>query len=162
MVCCRIFIQREGGGCVRLPVLLCALVVCASAHAQQVGSLITGPAVVVDGDTFDIGRDCGSWGLARKACDRIRIWGIDAPERSARCTRAGKSWRLAAPSSAALVDCLKGTTVTCRVQKIERRWLKTRLVSECWRDDTKEDVAACHGARRLGCRLPRLLRGWTP
>jgi endonuclease YncB( thermonuclease family) len=116
----------------RISVLVCTLLLCASAHAQQVGESISGQvAKVVDGDTFDIGRR------------RIRIWGIDAPEKRARCRRDGRRWRPAWGSTAALNDCLRGTTVTCRVQKIERRWRKVRYVSECWRDDSKEDVAAC-------------------
>jgi endonuclease YncB( thermonuclease family) len=52
----------------RILVVAWALVFCASAQAQQVGSLISGDGAVVDGDTFDI------------RGDRIRIWGIDAPE----------------------------------------------------------------------------------
>ena len=120
----------------RISVLFCAVLFCASAHAQspapKIGDLITGQvAKAVDGDTFDIGTE------------RIRIWGIDAPEGRARCTRDGKTWKPARDSTAALETCLKGTTVTCRVQKVERRWLKVRYVSECWRDDSKEDVAAC-------------------
>lgn len=118
----------------RIAVLACAIVFCAGASAQEVraiGDLIAGRSMrVVDGDTFDIGRE------------RIRIWGIDAPERRARCMHGGVRWRLARASAAALRDCLHGTTVTCRVQKIERRWRKTRFVSECWRDADKEDVAA--------------------
>jgi endonuclease YncB( thermonuclease family) len=122
---------------------------CASAHAQQVGDLITGQvADVVDGDTFDIRRACGLRGQAGKAigagdCWRIRIWGIDAPERRERCTASGNVLRLAKPSKSALADCLAGATITCRVQKIERKWGVLRYVSECWRDDNKEDPAAC-------------------
>ena len=97
----------------RFLVVLCALIFCASAHAQQaraVGELISGAARALDGVTFDIGRD------------RIRIWGIDAPKRRAWCVTSGKKWRPARGSIAALKGCLRETTVTCRVQKIERRW----------------------------------------
>src|SRR6185295_10500911 len=110
---------------------------------------INGPvAKLVDGDTFDIGSDCGLRRLPRRAigvgaCWRIRIWGIDAAERRERCRVDGQVLKLAKPSRQALTDCLHGTTVTCRVQKIERRWAKLRYVSECWRDDSKEDPAAC-------------------
>ena len=116
-----------------LALLTCAI--CIEANAQptrSIGDLITGRAAkVVDGSTFDIGRE------------RIRLWGIDAPQRLARCTTSGRKWRPARGSAAALKDCLRGTAVTCRVQKIEHRLGKTRFVSECWRDKDKEDVAAC-------------------
>jgi endonuclease YncB( thermonuclease family) len=115
----------------RILVVAWALVFCASAQAQQVGSLISGEGTVVDGDTFDIRRD------------RIRIWGIDAPEGRHGCVRGGMKWWPAGDATAALKDCPQYTTVTCRVQKIQRRWLRVRYVSECWRNDTKEDIGAC-------------------
>jgi endonuclease YncB( thermonuclease family) len=86
---------------------------------------------VVSGDTFDIGRE------------RIRVWGIAVPESRTRCVIGGKRWRLAPGSMAALRDCLRRTTVSCRVQKIERRWGRRRLVAECRRDADQEDVSAC-------------------
>jgi len=46
----------------------------------------------------------------------------------------------------ALMECVKGTTITCRVQKVQRPWRnywRKRYVSECWRDDNKQDIAAC-------------------
>lgn len=121
-----------------LALIIVALVLASNAHAQQatraIGDLISGRGVVVDGDTFDIGSE------------RIRIWGIDAPERRASCQRDGKSWNPTTEAATALRVCLTGTTVTCRVQKIQRRlrdvW-KQRFVSECWRDDNKQDVAEC-------------------
>ena len=120
----------------RVPVLACTVLLCAGAHAQQarsVGDLISGRATSVsDGGTFRIGYD------------RIRIWGIDVPRsQRARCTIGGKKWRPFWGSVAALKDCLSGTIVTCRVQKIERGLVRQRFVAECWRDDYKDDVGAC-------------------
>jgi endonuclease YncB( thermonuclease family) len=113
----------------RIAIVLCAVISCGSAHAQQVGYLITGSATVVDGDTFDLGRT------------RIRIWGIRAAERQAWCHVGGVRWKPAKPSAQALEDCLGSTTVTCRVQKGQRHEGKVHYVSECWRDNDKE--AAC-------------------
>jgi endonuclease YncB( thermonuclease family) len=110
--------------------LACTLLLCADAYAQSarsVGDLVTGRANAVAGDTLDIGDE------------RIRVWGIDAPDPGARCARGGKDWRPARESTVALEDCLKETTITCRVQRIDGR----RYVSECWRDDNQEDVGAC-------------------
>ena len=120
----------------RVPVLVCTVLVCAGAHAQQtrsVGDLISGRVTsVADGGTFRIGYD------------RISIWGIDVPRtQRARCTRSGRKWRPFWGSVAALKDCMRETSVTCRVQKIEPRLVRQRFVAECWRDDNKEDVAAC-------------------
>lgn len=122
----------------RLLTVVTAITLVSSAHAQQqtrvIGDLISGHGVVVDGDTFDI------------ASERIRIWGIDAPEGKASCQREGKGWRPAYEASAVLRECLKGATITCRVQKTQKRvrdlW-RQRFVSECWRDDNKRDIAEC-------------------
>lgn len=117
-----------------LILVIISLIVASSAHAQgarTIGDLISGPGLVVDGDTFDIGSE------------RIRIWGIDAPEGKASCYRDGQRWRPAADSASELRECLKGTMVTCRVQKIQRRWERLRFVSECWRNDSKQDIAEC-------------------
>jgi endonuclease YncB( thermonuclease family) len=119
----------------RIAVLVCTVLLCASAHAQQarsVGSLVSGSATsAASGASFRIG------------VDRIRLWGIDAPQGRARCMRGGLKWRPAVDSAAALRDCLRGTTVTCRVQKVEPRLFRPQYVAECWRDNDKEDVAAC-------------------
>jgi endonuclease YncB( thermonuclease family) len=120
----------------RISVLACTLLLlCASAHAQRarsVGDLISGHAsTVVGGDAFRIGHD------------RIHIWGIDAPEWWRWCITSGRKWTPWRGSQAALKRCLGGTTVTCRMQKIERGLVRQRFVAECWRDDTKEDVGAC-------------------
>jgi endonuclease YncB( thermonuclease family) len=120
----------------RIAVFVCTVLLCASAHAQQarsVGDLISGDvSSVAGGDSFRIGYE------------RIRIWGIDVPRAPrARCITSGRKWPPFWGSSAALRDCLRGTTLTCRVQKIERRLVRPRLVAECWRDNDKEDVGAC-------------------
>lgn len=120
----------------RIAIVVGALVLCVSAHAQQpvrsVGDLISGHATtVVDGTTFRIGYD------------RIRIWGIDTPAWRGRCISGDRKLKAGWGSHAALKDCLQGTTVTCRVQKIEPRFARPRFVAECWRDDDKDDIAAC-------------------
>ena len=51
---------------------------------------ITGRATVIDGDTIEI------------RGQRIRLWGIDAPEGKQRCVKDGKLWR----AHAELGQCL--------------------------------------------------------
>src|SRR5215510_5453902 len=88
---------------------------CLSAQAQQSlrkGDLTAGPAVAVDGVSLDI------------KSDRIRLWGIDAPERGASCYRNGRRWKPADDAAAGLRRCVGGKTVTCRVWKVERKWFR--------------------------------------
>src|SRR5262245_56221582 len=88
-----------------------SLLLCAGAQAQDrrsVGSLIAGSvSSVASGDTFRIG------------FDRIRLWGINAPDSRARCMVGGRKWRPELDSVEALRECVRGTAVTCRIQKIE-------------------------------------------
>lgn len=105
------------------------------ASAQAPGSLnkgdqITGSGVVVDGSALDI------------KSNRIRIWGIDTPERGAWCYRNGRRWKPADDAAGALRRCLQGKTVTCRVQNIERAWFRRKHTSECWTEDG-QDVGEC-------------------
>jgi endonuclease YncB( thermonuclease family) len=57
---------------------------------------ITGHARIVDGDTFDLG------------AERIRVWGIDAPDRAGSCSRRGEPWRPYNEASDALRAILDG------------------------------------------------------
>lgn len=106
---------------------------CANAQAPgslNKGDLITGTAVVVDGSSLDI------------KSNRIRIWGVDTPERGAWCYRNGRRWKPADDATSALRRCVQGKTVTCRVQNIERSWFRRRHTSECWTEDG-QDVGEC-------------------
>ncbi|MEA3390348.1 thermonuclease family protein [Sphingopyxis indica] len=63
---------------------------------------IEGRASVVDGDTFDLGRE------------RVRILGIDAPEMDQSCAdAAGRSWPCGQRAKAALRTWLGGASVRC-------------------------------------------------
>ena len=74
--------------------------------------------------------------------ERVRIWGIDTPERSAWCYRNGRRWRPASEATVALRRCVQGKTVTCRIQNLEVGWFRTCYTSECWAGDG-QDVGAC-------------------
>src|SRR5262245_61627594 len=75
----------------------------AQAQSFRQGDQITGEAVVVDGSSLDI------------KSNRIRLWGIDVPERGAFCFRNNRRWKPADEVAAALRRCVAGKTVTCRV-----------------------------------------------
>jgi endonuclease YncB( thermonuclease family) len=105
----------------------------ANAQATQKrskGDLINGRPKVVDADLLDIGSE------------RVRLWGIAAPSRGDWCYRNDQRWKPAAESVGALRTCLQDKLVTCRIQKVERLWFRTRYVAECWTDNGL-DLAEC-------------------
>ncbi len=67
-----------------------------------------GQARVVDGDTLDV------------AGQRIRLFGIDAPERRQTCDRNGQIWACGDWARSALARQVQGSTVTCDVQDHDR------------------------------------------
>lgn len=75
----------------------------------------TGPARVIDGDTLDIARD------------RVRLYGIDAPEAGQSCGDAPR-WPCGTEAAAALTNWIAGRPVTC--VEIERDRYQ-RAVSTC-------------------------------
>ncbi len=62
---------------------------------------ITGRAKVVDGDSLEIG------------IDRIRLFGIDAPEGRQDCQRNGQAWRCGEDAAAKLRSLVQGATLRC-------------------------------------------------
>lgn len=102
----------------------------AQAQSYAKGDLITGAASVVDGSSLNI------------KSERIRIWGVDTPERSAWCYRNGRRWRPASEAAVALRRCVQGKTITCRIQNLEVGWFRTVYTSECWAGDG-QDLGGC-------------------
>jgi endonuclease YncB( thermonuclease family) len=62
---------------------------------------ISGPAQVVDGDTLTV------------AGQRIRLFGVDAPEARQMCEREGQPWRCGVEAGDALRGFLAGKPVSC-------------------------------------------------
>ena len=80
---------------------------------------IIGVASVVDGDTIEIHGQ------------RIRLFGIDAPEASQLCIRAsGEPWRCGQQVSFALADRIGRATVSCRPRDLDRYG---RVVAVCFK-----------------------------
>lgn len=90
--------------------LITACVIAGSALALSARSRddIVGRASVLDGDTIEI------HGV------RIRLQGIDAPERQQLCDDHGKPWRCGRAAALALADKLEGRTLACRPIRHDR------------------------------------------
>ncbi|MEE7546803.1 thermonuclease family protein [Xanthomonas sp. Kuri4-1] len=79
---------------------------------------LQGRARVTDGDTLTL------------ASSRIRLWGIDAPERAQHCTtRDGQGWPCGRRAAAALDAYVRDRTVRCRSRDTDRYG---REVAECF------------------------------
>ena len=85
-------------------------------YPAQAATPIIGQAKVRDGDSIDIG------------AQRIRLWGIDAPEYKQTCRRREKAWDCGAEAAQALRRHLAGRTVKCLPVETDRHG---RTVSRC-------------------------------
>lgn len=73
----------------------------------------SGPAEAIDGDTLMLGGHL-----------RVRLWGIDAPERSQTCEGSAGAYECGRDASASLAALLRDRTVTC-VPKDRDRYGRT-------------------------------------
>src|SRR4029450_10000064 len=77
---------------------------------------LTGRASVIDGDTIEIHGQ------------RIRLFGIDAPESRQTCEAAGQTWRCGQQAALALAEFIDQRTVTCGKRDTDRYG---RIVAVC-------------------------------
>lgn len=87
-----------------------------SIAAAQVPASVTGIPTVTDGDTLVIR------GV------KVRLHGIDAPESSQQCLRAGQSYGCGREAAFALADLVRNKTVTCTRKDTDR---DGRMVGVC-------------------------------
>jgi endonuclease YncB( thermonuclease family) len=111
-------------------------------HVVQSQRPLSGRAVVVDGDTIDIGNT------------RVRIWGIDAIESGQTCTKDGNAWDCGRLSSMALKAHLEGQMIACQPKD---RDVYGRVVATC--EARGSDVGAWLVARGLAVDCPQYSHG---
>lgn len=70
--------------------------------------IIYGNPSAIDGDTLDFGGG------------RVRLFGIDAPERSQTCQRASGSWECGSDATAMLAGLIAGQRVNCEQRDTDR------------------------------------------
>ena len=75
---------------------------------NELDSEFVGTVRVVDGDTVSMRER------------RLRLAGIDAPEKDQTCTRGGKTWKCGEQSSAALAAWIGGSILTCLSNAIDK------------------------------------------
>ncbi len=97
-------------------VILAGLAAAASLLPAMAEDLI-GRATIIDGDTLDI------------AGARIRLNGIDAPEKAQLCESGAAAWACGANATRALASATQGGEVTCRGDRRDRYG---RLLAVCY------------------------------
>ena len=103
----------------RCALVFALLLVFSAIGPASAQDLIVGVASVIDGDTIEIHDQ------------RIRLFGIDAPESSQLCVRTtGERWRCGQQASFALADRIGRATVSCQPRDLDRYG---RVVAVCFK-----------------------------
>ena len=79
--------------------------------------IIKGKAKIIDGDTINIGSN------------KIRLYGIDAPEINQTCLKESKEWLCGVRSKIELINMINSKTLMCKIIDIDRY---KRLIGECF------------------------------
>ena len=90
----------------------CLLLLSVAALSAPIGEakaqIIYGNPSAVDGDTLDFGGG------------RVRLFGIDAPERTQTCQRASGAWECGADATVLLASLIEGQRVQCEQRDTDR------------------------------------------
>ena len=81
--------------------------------------IINGDAKVIDGDTIHISKN------------KIRLHGIDAPEKNQKCVFNNKDWECGKNSTLALREMIENSPVICRINDVDRY---KRYIAVCFSD----------------------------
>lgn len=101
--------------------ILMMAICCVVPTLSRSGEPLAGVATVIDGDTLEV------------RGERIRLHGIDAPERAQACVRGGKAWRCGQQASLALADRIGRLPVRCETFQRDRYG---RIIAICRQGET--------------------------
>lgn len=107
------------------------------AGAEPPDADLAGAPIVIDGDTLDL-VTIGRTGRPERV--RVRLWGIDAPERGAPGAREAAGWL-------ALMIAEGGGGVACLRAEARDQRAGARVVATCWAGEVGEPLES------LSCRL---------
>ena len=102
-----------------------------------VGADVTGSARVTDGDSIKIGDT------------RVRLHGIDAPERNQSCQKNGRTWRCGSAATSRLRGMVSGREVQCKGNRKDRYG---RLLAVCHVNGTDVNAAMVKSGLALAYR----------
>jgi endonuclease YncB( thermonuclease family) len=103
-----------------MKLLALVLVVFLNLNIKIIASEISGFAVVTDGDTIKISNN------------KIRLHGIDAPEKKQNCTKNAKEYNCGIVATEALINKISKNVVKCLTQKNKDRY--NRFIGVCFVD----------------------------
>ena len=103
-----------------MKLLALVLVVFLNLNIKIIASEISGFAVVTDGDTIKI------------LNNKIRLHGIDAPEKKQNCTKNAKEYNCGIVATEALINKISKNVVKCLIQKNKDRY--NRFIGVCFVD----------------------------
>ena len=101
-----------------MKLLVLVLVVFFHLNTKIIASEISGFAVVTDGDTIKISNN------------KIRLHGIDAPEKKQNCTKNAKEYNCGIVATEALINKISKNVVKCLIQKNKDRY--NRFIGVCF------------------------------
>jgi len=101
-----------------MKLLALVLVVFLNLNIKIIASEISGFAVVTDGDTIKISNN------------KIRLHGIDAPEKKQNCTKNAKEYNCGIVATEALINKISKNVVKCLTQKNKDRY--NRFIGVCF------------------------------
>ena len=103
-----------------MKLLVLVLVVFLNLNTKIIAIEISGFAVVTDGDTIKI------------LNNKIRLYGIDAPEKKQNCTKNAKEYNCGIVATEALISKISRNVVKCSIQKNKDRY--NRFIGVCFVD----------------------------